>query len=193
MIEVEKYFEIYEGTPTFKERRSSVHYSDYRFRKAEEQAKMTPVSIDMIIEYINQFLEAIGINKCKSPIIKIKETSIDYKKIKQENNLKDERDIVWLKFTTDGFLGVVATSNDINFVMPESKDVYNEKLHKTWFYNTSGILVHHVNKKWDESFALVFPLKNKPSKYNRGDIERAIGNYLIDKQVPIIDFYSHNY
>lgn len=193
MIETEKYFEIYEGTPTYTERKSSVHRSDFRFKKAEEQAQMTPVSIDTVIGHINQFLEAIGIDKCKSPVIKMNGTGVDYKKIKQENNLEDERDIIWLKFTTDGFLGVVATSNDINFIMPESSNVYNEKQHKTWVYNTSGILVHYVNKKWDESFALVFPLKNKPSKYRRGDIERAVGNYLIDKHVPIIDFYSHNY
>ncbi len=43
-----------------------------------------------------------------------------YKDIKNFYNLKDIRDIVWMKFTRDGFLGVVATSNDINFHIPKN-------------------------------------------------------------------------
>ncbi|WP_369813894.1 hypothetical protein, partial [Halolactibacillus sp. JCM 19043] len=62
-----------------------------------------------------------------------------------------------------------------------------------WKYNTSGIIVHHLGKCWDESFVLLFPLKNIPGNLSRSDVERGIGNYLIDKGVPILDFYFHNY
>lgn len=40
---------------------------------------------------------------------------------------------------------------------------------------------------------LIFPLSSIPQKYPINKIERGIGNYLISKKVPIIDFYSHNY
>jgi hypothetical protein len=50
-----------------------------------------------------------------------------------------------------------------------------------------------LGKAWDTSFVLLFPLANIPAEFERGDLERAIGNYLIDNNVPIIDFYSHNY
>jgi len=92
-----------------------------------------------------------------------------------------------MKFTEDGFLGVVATSNDINFDIPLSQKEYNKN------HNTSGIIIHYLNKKWNESFVLVFPLKKIPEKLKRGDVERGIGNYLIKKGVPILDFFSHRY
>lgn len=85
-------------------------------------------------------------------------------------------DIIWMKFTTDDYLGVVATSLDINFSTT----------------NTSGKIINHLDKKWNEEFVLVFPLPNIPKPLNRQLIESGIGNYLISKNVPILDFYSHN-
>jgi predicted lipase len=83
-----------------------------------------------------------------------------------------------LKFTTDGYLGVVAGSFDINFS----------------YEKTAGRLVNSVGKVWDETFVLIFPLtKDILNGRKKTDIETAVGNYLIDKGVPIIDFYSHNY
>ncbi|SMC22206.1 hypothetical protein SAMN02745134_01588 [Clostridium acidisoli DSM 12555] len=51
-----------------------------------------------------------------------------YKEIKEKNILKDEYDIVWMKFTEDGFLCVVATSNNINFQVPNDSSEYKEKI-----------------------------------------------------------------
>ena len=83
-----------------------------------------------------------------------------------------------MKFTDKGHLGVVAKSFDINFE--------ND--------NTSGKLINEVGEKWDDSFVFIFPLaKEILNVYKKDDIERAIGNYLISKGIPIIDFYSHNY
>ena len=66
---------------------------------------------------------------------------------------------------------------------------------KGWKYNTSGILVHSVNLKWDDSFFVIFPLigleKGKEGEKQRHDMEIGIGNYLILNDVPIIDYYSH--
>lgn len=120
--------------------------------------------------------------------------NICYERIPEYKELKDKKDIVWMKFTKQKYLVVVAISKDINFDIPESSEVYDVKKGKDrWRYNTSGIIIHHLNMEWDESFVLFFPLINIPSGKTRKDIEMAIGNYLIDKGVPILDFYSHNY
>lgn len=203
MYKINQYFNLYEGTPPINDKnyRSSVHFNDFRLKKAEEQSKMKSVEIEKIIEYVKCFLEFLEMGKVN--ILKISGQNIDYKKIKNDNKLQDEKDIIWLKFTTDGYLGVVATSNDINFDIPESKKTYNQRIkiynqytkqeQQVWLHNTSGIIVHHVNKSWDDTFVLVFPLKNIKKNITRSDIERGIGNYLIAKGVPILDFYSHNY
>ncbi|MCB2286610.1 hypothetical protein LGK99_05765 [Clostridium algidicarnis] len=175
---------------------SSVHYDKRtRFDKAEEQAELKAKKIQDIIDYTNEFLGLLGVNSAINPIIERESFENNlYKEVKEKNNLQDERDIVWMKFTQDEFLGVVATSNDINFQVPNDSSEYKEKISKKkWRYNSSGIIIHHLKKQWDESFVLIFPLQNISEKLKRGDIERGIGNYLIKKEVPILDFFSHRY
>jgi hypothetical protein len=124
-----------------------------------------------------------------------------YKDMKKNYGLASIADIVWMKFTKEGHLGVVAVSNDINFQMPKSKGDYHKKNNNKWEFNTSGIIIHYLyekanyddKKKWDESFVLVFPLQNIPPCLNRRDIECGIGNYLIANEVPILDYFSHRY
>lgn len=171
----------------------SVHFeSQFRFSRAQEEAQKEVVSVKKIINYVNEFLIKIGVPQVLNPKMNLNE--INYDKIKKEYQLADERDLLWIKFTADGFIGVIAQSNDINFDFPPSADVYNKKAKgRNWIYNTSGIIVHKLNKEWDKSFVLVFPLKIKNTKYSRHEIETAVGNYLIDKGVPILDYYSHNY
>ena len=85
-------------------------------------------------------------------------------------------------------MGVVAVSDDVNFDMPEDWSVYDKK---HIVYNSYK--KHKLGKEWDESFVLIFPLKGIPDGYTRSDVETAIGNMLIEKDVPILDFYSHMY
>lgn len=202
--EMKRFFDCYPGTPTLDDYpKNSVHSdSTYRLDEAKRQASSSPVDVDAIVSYVNKFLKAIGMNEVEKPLMSHPE-KVDYEKIKEDYKLKNKSDIVWMKFTEDGYLGVVAASDDINFDIPSSTSDYNSGKYKynkfrqkrewTWDHNTSGILVHKLNKMWDKSFVLLFPLTNIPSGYARGDIERAIGNYLIANQVPILDFYSHNY
>lgn len=192
------------------------YYGDStRNDKAEEQAKLNPVSFDVVFSYVNNFLELIrsdngykeknirrdyielGNNqlvilgngiiaknlKWESPVYDSKlrkyvKWDAKYNIIRENFNLKNPYDIVWLKFTNKGHLGVVAKSFDINF---------NDE-------TSSGILVKQVGEQWDKSFVFIFPL-TPDILGNRGssDFELAIGNYLISNGVPIIDFYSHNY
>lgn len=109
-----------------------------------------------------------------------------YNTIQDKFDLERVSDILWFKFTNKGHLAAVASSCDIN-----------------WDTNLScGILVNSVGEAFDTSFVFVFPLtkqmirtKTEPNsffrKYSSTELELAVGNYLIDKGVPIIDYYSH--
>lgn len=177
---------------------------------AHEQSTLPTVSVEQIILYVNEFLDALkddnekefdfteleldGINH---PVLgnciivkgcKWQETiwngpyDTKYDVIKEKFDLHNVWDIIWLKFSRvpnsdERYVGVVALGNDINFS-----------------YNLSaGRLLTEVGHKWDESFVCIFPLTNKILKHRkRREIETGVGNFLIDKKIPIIDYYSHN-
>ncbi|MCH5274866.1 MAG: hypothetical protein J1E65_03425 [Lachnospiraceae bacterium] len=98
-----------------------------------------------------------------------------------------------MKFTTDKFVGVIAQSSDINFQLPISADDYNKKEKGRWQFNTSGIIIHKLGKSWDTTKVLVFPLQLNNISYSRHEIETAVGNFLVDQGIPVLDYYSHNY
>ena len=147
--------------PRKKGKNASKTNYEIREQKAIDQAD--PIkhpnlfTIDEIISLVNHFLDTHG--------------------IKQDNKLLDKSDFIWLKFTEDKYLGVVASGYDFNF---------SDKF-------ISGCLITKVEKKWDTTSLAVFPLSHMPRPYKIKDIEKAIGNYLIENKVPIIDFYSHIY
>lgn len=193
-----------------------------RINKAHEQSQIEPVQYMQVLEYVNEFLTCLeekngGAGKRKqidTELYSDKELYLDNKKqtiinkgilakeckwivpvwdaimkkyskwepkycvIKNKFGLSHTKNIIWLKFTRKGYLGVVAKGMDINFS----------------YDNSAGKLVKEVKDDWDESFVLIFPLTDLIlDKRKTGEIERAIGEYLISKGVPIIDFYSHNY
>ncbi|WP_297723474.1 hypothetical protein [uncultured Mobiluncus sp.] len=177
---------------------SSVRYCENapRIVKAQEQAKKQPVPPEEIIKYVNEFLKALDMPTVESPRLDLPsglindelEDYIDshlYAPICDAGG--DCRDLVWMKFTNLGFLGVVAVSNDINFDIPKDGDSHLCKR------KTSGIIVHALGQSWDRRFVLAFPLKSIPEDLRRGHIETGIGNYLIERNVPILDYYSHRY
>lgn len=171
----------------------SIHFNDdFRFNKAQEEAEKDPTPVEKVISYCNEFLSGIGVSPVANPVMNPRE--ISYSEIKKQYHLNDERDIIWIKFTADHFVGLVAQSNDINFDIPPSADVYNDKdKSQRWLYNTSGIIIHRLGKRWDTSFVLVFPLRLNNITYTRHEIETAIGNYLAYKGAAILDYFSHNY
>ena len=177
---------------------SSVHLCK-RFIKAKQQYDLDCVDKKIIIEETIKYLKSIGIELLAD--LKIEYTNkeieeINYNDLVSNNGLSNKNDIVWMKFTKKKHhLGVVATSADINFDFPMALEDYDKKDDKgKWLYNSSGILVHSVGDEWDKDIVLVFPLPGLIGKgMTRNDIETGIGNNLIDKGVPIIDYYSHNY
>ncbi|WP_456032803.1 hypothetical protein [Ruminococcus sp.] len=211
-MKMEDYLYVDEGAfwGVNKEYKQSVHGKAYkRYNIALQQltsAKKNNVSINTIIKYVQEFLEANGIKTIPNPVFT--EFPINYSKIKRNYNLRDERDIVWMKFAQipngeKHVLGVVAVSNDINFDIPPDASEYDLKIRiwnsnknsyvEEWKWNSAGILLHKLGLVWDNTFVLVFPLSNIPQNYKRHDIEKAIGNYLTTNKVPIIDYYSHLY
>ncbi len=183
-----------------------------RTKTAVIQAKEKTVPIEEVFSYVNEFLDVIKGNVAnqKNQVNRIELDGIEhevinngiivkncswkepkwdgkrytfcdskYDFIKKVFDLNYANDIIWLKFSSDGYLGVVADSFDINFK----------------YDNSSGKLLKQLTpeKKWDENFVYIFPLTKELLKIkNRKEIETAVGNYLIDKGVPIIDYYSHN-
>lgn len=194
---------MYELTHSIKpsSQQSSVHYYDKtRFDKAIEQSKIKTVPVEEIIKHTNDFLVKIGLNEVSAPKCYSKNwESFDYDVIQQVNNLNSRKHIIWMKFTKDGYLGVVAASDDVNFDIPASESNYNDTTdgkeksnNNNWKHTTSGIIVHSLEKVWDEQFVLLFPLPSIGDGM-RNDIECGIGNYLISKGIPILDFYSHRF
>lgn len=163
---------------------------NFRVEKAKEQyEKGIQMNIpskkkehkEDIVKYVNEFLVSImGMEKAAQPYYTPKKTKsrrIEYYKINPEN----KENIVWIKFTENGLISVIGTGCDIYFT------------DKTKECTTAGHINKELNLNWDETVVLIFPLKNIPDGLNRADIESGIGNYLISKDIPILDFYSHNY
>lgn len=186
----------------------TVHFGKkVRLKKAEEQLNKRIADRDKIIEWTNDFIKAYGLKVYEgNNVIKAEhnsELTEDFLKnfnknvTKKYEGLNSKKDIIWMKFTKCKRLGVVACSNDINFDIPESKEEYDEAKKivdgkiKQWKYNTSGIIVDSQGLEWDKSFVLVFPLFGLEGTKQRHELETGIGNYLIKKEVPIIDYYSH--
>lgn len=93
-----------------------------------------------------------------------------------------KENIVWMKFKLNGCISVIGAGGDIYFT-PKTKE-----------RTSAGKINTYLNQKWDEESVLVFPLIGlEKSDYDRSDIESGIGNYLIANEIPILDFYSHNY
>ena len=181
--EYDKYKETPKDCPKYDKNnpdyRCSVDYdkSNYRINKAADEAKKERVSISKIISLINLFLKNI---KMESKCIVIDGLDIlmtvNYEHIRRQYKLNNQSDIVWLRFTTDGYLGVVASSNDINFD----------------YQTNSGKIIRSVNKEWDKNKIIMIPLPEITGRRDRILVEKMIGNYLQDNQVPIIDLCSHN-
>lgn len=195
---------------------ASVHNEkNDRIIKAKEQLNKAPKTVDEIINLANSFLHTIGLKTVDNPkytSFSVKDDKDGYKtvvkinddKFKDQFGLRDKplnnsKHVIWMKFAKNGQLGVVAASNDYNFDIPPSSDVYDETTNgkpkcecNRWKYTTSGIILHKLNLEWDESFLLIFPLQGIEDSWLK-DIETGMGNFLIENDVPIIDFYSHRY
>ena len=182
--------------PSIKNR--SISVSNFRFKKAEEQARMATLARKDIIKYVNEFLKKINMKTTQemsfNPEVLLENGSrkIKYAEIAKHNKLDDKRDRVWMTLTKGGYISVIGTGCDISFSTWAEDNTTAGLINK---YLKSNPPKEHCSYEfeWDNSLVLIFPLKKIPGDLNRSDIESGIGNYLIYKKVPILDFYSHNY
>ena len=127
-----------------------------------------------------KFLNYDGIEFEKHKKIKITPYSRGCNSFSYVNNKIKEspNGVIWLKFTKNGYLGVVASSKrgDINFK----------------YGNTSGKLVKSVGEEWDMT-AYVFQIKSLDEKITLKEVEFLVGEYLVNEGIFIIDRYSHLY
>lgn len=175
-----------------------VNNADFCFRieKAKEQYDLPAVSQKQIVKYVNEFLMSLNMIVVDNPEYsprKVKDRTtgirrINYSKIWDDNKptQAEKEDIVRIKFVRekgekDRYISVVGVGCDISFT------------NNTQNTTSSGKIINELELEWDDEEMLIFPLKNIPAGLKRSDIESGIGNYLADKGVPILDFYSHNY
>lgn len=193
---LQRYLYGLEGAYYYKDGRKyaqSVHGGSHsRLDKAREQAQLQPTPVEKVVDLIVMFLGRVGIKTEPLEIPSSRIRDIDYRTIAARYQLKDARDLVWIKIASNGAVGVVATSADINLQLPSHPADYDKRGSNGWVYNTAGIIVHKLGLSW-LPFVIVFPLPHIPEGYTRHDIEHAVGNYLIEKHVPILDYYSHCY
>lgn len=215
----EAFYFNYKGEKKF--RGVNEYYGDkLRNDQARKQSNLSPTQICNVFSYVNEFIElqrtangyceknvrvepfalddtpniimdngimTMGL-KWEAPIYDCKkqryvEWDSKYNVIKNKFKLNRPSDIVWIKFTTMGHVGVVAKGCTINF---DSKRSDGQPI-------SSTVLVEEAGEVWQNHFAMIFPMTSEILGTRLvGELALGIGNYLIDKKVPIIDYYSHN-
>ena len=169
-----------------------VKMAEYQKEKFEKQSEDKKKNKQYIADLVNEFLEKIGITvnhdqKFENIIpVKSKEENvkgrISYSEIQKNSGITRKEDIVWIKFNNSGCISVIGVGCDIYF----TEKAKNE--------TSAGKINQYLGEVWDDKEVLIFPLINlDKTGFNRSDIESGIGNYLISKGVPILDYYSHNY
>ena len=113
-----------------------------RLDKAEDEAKKDVYPLEKITTIVIEFLEKVG---CENPVsLEIKNIadfltprvrSRKYNQLKEKYDLNNRKHLVWMKFTTDGYIGVVAASDD-------------ENLYKLWRIRLEHILHEFSGFGW---------------------------------------------
>lgn len=108
------YKEIYKLIQ-FRGRESEMAYKkkyESRLDKTIEQAKKT-VEVKEVVNHVNDFLEKVGVSIVNNPKFSYN-GYIDYSKIMEDYNLNNIKHLVWIKFTIDGYVGVVEERMTVN-------------------------------------------------------------------------------
>ena len=162
-------------------------WNKFKNQKENNQNKDKKAIIKLVNRYLKQI--GIGINAEIDNEVEVKPEEektkgrISYFDIRQKSGISCKEDIVWIKFNKSGCISVVGTGCDIYFTP------------KTKAETSAGKINTFLEQEWDEDYVLVFPLIGLKhlEGFDRSDIESGIGNYLIANDVPILDYYSHNY
>lgn len=188
-----------EGFAPYTDERASVRYGNtYRIDAAREQAQSAPPSKEHVAALANVALTQLGINPVADPLVTVDSADIapdgtlalDYNAIAREHQLDDRRDVVNIRFSTEGHPVLVAVSDDVNFCpLPSSPEQYADQA-----YSTAAVILKELETDWDYDEFLLFPLAGlSETGFSRHDAEMAIGNHLLANGVALLDKYSHCY
>ncbi|MCE3020141.1 hypothetical protein LW893_04210 [Parvimonas micra] len=165
---------------------------DKRKEKATEEFKKPIVDLNKIKKKLSECLKNKNID---GDIIEfdLSTEKCDYNKITKEitknSKINDEKHIIWIKFLKSGHIALVGAGIDIGFS--------TNKNYGTWRF------LDHLNNEWDKSKVIVIPVRGldiKSTGYKnvknilkcRNGVEHCIGKYLVDENVPILNYYQHN-
>lgn len=164
---------------------------DKRKEKATKEFKKTIVKLNEIKNILSECLKNKNID---GDIIDFDlSTEKDYNnkitEITKNSKINDKKHIIWITFVESGHVALVGAGNDIGFL--------TNKNYGTWRF------LDHLNVKWDKSKVIVIPIRGldiKSTGYKnvenilkcRNGVEHCIGKYLVDENVPILNYYQHN-
>jgi len=159
-----------------------------RIQKAREEFSRPFVEVDEIVKILSCCLKDNSIDG-DIMIYESLSKNIDYKDIMRKYNTNGEGHIIWLEFVEKGHVAVVGAGKDIGFPRNEKRG--------TW-----SILSKILNIEWDTSKVIIIPIrgldvssvgiKNVDNVLKcRNGVEYCIGQYLIENNIPILNYYQH--
>ena len=169
-----------------------------RISRAEKELNKDACEADEIVNILQDYFKQKDALIDGVAYIETDISQINYKKISCDYGTNDDRHIIWITFVdkelSDGrkrnYAAVVGAGKDIGFSQ-------NKKI-GTWK------ILHNLGVKWDKSKVIILPIRGLKSiglkrdgiKINnilecRNGVEHFIGEYLVEKGVPIINLYQH--
>ena len=163
---------------------------EQRINKGRAESKKGIISIKKIKEILSKCLKNQEIDRTILHFTNL--SCINYSKIQEDNKTNAIGHIIWLQFTKQGHIAVVGAGKDIGFPIKSKSG--------------TAFILNELNLEWDKSNIIVIAIKGLDhqsvglkniKEFNnnilkcRNGIEHYIGDYLISKNIPIINFYQH--
>lgn len=163
-----------------------------RVIKGREELDKPAVERTEVKKILSDCLKEKGISAEVLTINPLSE-KINYEQISEKYETNGAGHIIWVQFVISGHVAVVGAGKDIGFPKNENNG--------TW-----SILSKLPNVEWDRSEVIIIPvreldqhsygLKNIHKHRNnilkcRNGVEHYIGECLIKKDVPVLNYYQH--
>lgn len=159
-----------------------------RDKAIEEFKKEVNYTKEDVLNIIDECLRKKGIDG-EAILVNIKQQPINYEEIKNKYNTKAKEHIIFIQFVKTGHIAVVGAGMDIGFLRNEN-------------YGTWRVIRELPRIEWDDEEVIIVPVKGLDTKsvgiknvdnilHCRNGVEQCIGEYLIEKNIPILNYYQH--
>lgn len=113
---------------------------------------------------------------------------INYELIRKKCKIEEKGHIIWVAFVNTGHVAVVGAGTDISFSKNKKRGAWR--------------VLCELDVEWYEEKVIIVPVRKLDNKSNglknvnnvlncRNGVEHCIGEYLIEKKVSILNYYSH--